>query len=423
MPDSGSGHVTNEPALVDFAHISASSPCIGAGSNAYASGTDIDGDAWNDPPSIGCDEFNAASATGALSVSIVAEFDCVAAGYPLSLKAVVTGHALSNVWNFADGALRTNSAYVAHTWSIPGTYDVVVTVYNMDYASGMSATQTIEVVDSGSLISYVWTNSPSPVSPYTNWQTAAYTIQDAVDAVSNDLAEAWLILVTNGVYNTGGAVMPGYALTNRVCVTKPLTIRSVNGPALTVIKGASDNGTKGPAAIRGVCMENEPTLIGFTVTNGYTDSSGHWQYRRSGGGVFVKYGKGVMSNCILIGNSAEYGGGSSDGTLNNCTISGNSANFGGGSYYGTLNNCTLSDNSATAKGYFGGSGGGSYFGTLNNCTLNGNSADSGGGSYYGTLNNCTLNGNSADSGGGSWYGTLNSCTLSGNLAGSIGGGS
>ena len=378
MPGSGSGHITNEPALADFAHISANSPCIGAGSNAYTSGTDIDGDAWNDPPSIGCDEFNAASATGALSVSIVAEFDRVAAGYPLSLKAVVTGHALSNVWNFADGALRTNSAYVAHTWSIPGTYDVVVTVYNMDYASGMSATQTIEVVDSGSLISYVWTNSPSPAPPYTNWATAALTIQDAVDSVSNGLTELWVILVTNGVYNVGGAVTPGYALSNRVCITKPLTIRSLNGPDVTIIEGASDNGTNGPAAVRGVYMENKSKLIGFTVTHGHTDSSGDWQYRRSGGGVFVKGGYGVISNCILSGNSSDlYGGGSHYGTLNNCTLVGNLAvSSGGGSYEGTLNNCTLSDNSATNNG------GGSYYGTLNNCVVFGNSVSYGSNSNY-----------------------------------------
>ena len=31
---------------------------------------------------------------------------------------------------------------------------------------------------------YVWTDSPDPASPYTNWLTAAHTIQEAVDVAA-----------------------------------------------------------------------------------------------------------------------------------------------------------------------------------------------------------------------------------------------
>src|SRR5208282_1442456 len=44
LPPAGSGNITNEPQLADFAHISAGSPCRGKGSATYASGVDIDGE-------------------------------------------------------------------------------------------------------------------------------------------------------------------------------------------------------------------------------------------------------------------------------------------------------------------------------------------------------------------------------------------
>src|SRR5438045_3992293 len=78
---------------------------------------------------------------------------------------------------------------------------------------------------------YVDSNSLNPDPPYTTWATAARIIQDAIDVSSSGDK----VLVTNGVYATGGAY--AYSSSNRVAVTKPIALLSINGPQSTAIVG------------------------------------------------------------------------------------------------------------------------------------------------------------------------------------------
>ena len=284
----------------------------------------------------------------------------------------------------------------------------------------VSLTLLLALSADGANIWYVSQNSPIS-GPGTSWATAFHDIQSAINVTTNGDT----VLVTNGIYNTGGTVAPGNFLTNRVYITNAITLQSVSGPGVTIISGVS--GLSGfTNNVRCVYMVANAGLLGFTLTNGGTRyPSGSFSYGPSdlsGGGV---YG-GILTNCILAGNSAGgSGGGAYGGILFNCTLTNNAMNMnnagagGGGAGGCTLYNCLLIGNLS----YY--SGGGAQGSTLVGCALSRNSGSWSGGGVEGcTLTNCLVTRNSTGqtTGGGADASTLNNCIIVSNNASSTGGG-
>ncbi len=293
-------------------------------------------------------------------------------------------------------------------------------------------------------VHYVDASNVNSDPPYLTWQTAAATIQDAVDlADPNDE-----IVVTNGLYGTGGRAPIG-TLVNRVYIDRPLNIHSINGPDFTTIRGVQVTGTtNGDGAIRCVLFLGAGILSGFTIKDGATLTNGDLNVERQGGGILYVdnlTGPSIVSNCVVSGCSAfSSGGGAAGGTYYNCVFTNNSCSNGGGGGPGSYFDCVFIHNVGTYgggvdSGYLSGCkfienfaqhGGGSWQAGSTNCVFVGNSAAveggaASGGSFadqsYCNLASSILVSNTAPIGGGVYSGQLINCTLIGNSASNSGG--
>lgn len=172
-----------------------------------------------------------------------------------------------------------------------------------------------------------WTNARSP---YATWETAATNIQDAINAA----ADGKLVLVTNGTYT----------LSAQVAVARPLTVRSVNGPGVTILNGAQRTRCVRLASAKAV-------VEGFTITGGRSSPSG--------GGVRIDDG-GTLRGCVVTNNVVTGSGNDGagvwvqNGQVVNCLVAFNtSPDKAGGIYaqYGCLaENCTVVSNTAATQG-------------------------------------------------------------------------
>jgi len=163
------------------------------------------------------------------------------------------------------------------------------------------------------------------------------TIQDGINAAVSGVDE---VVVADGTYSE-----------NIDFSGKAITVRSVNGPAVTIIDGVGfDSAVK--------CTTGETAA---TALNGSTITGGN---AAVGGGMDNNGSSPTVINCVFAGNSVSFNGGAmrnlnASPTLINCAFSGNTANGSGGGMYnadGTpaLTNCILWGNTDDADGGAGG---------------------------------------------------------------------
>ena len=199
------------------------------------------------------------------------------------------------------------------------------------------------VVDLGALEwvppMYVDSLRPDDSGDGLSWATAKQTLQAAVDAADPYSA----VYVTNGVYSAGFAVGDDASVSNRVVLSRGISLYSMNGAGHTVIDGAD--------AMRCALLTPQTSLTGFTLRSGRTATAGSSSLDRAGGGAFLS-GGGALYHCVVENCEADNVGGGvylkNGGTVDTCLIHNNiSGSSGGGAYLsagGLLRGCTVADN-------------------------------------------------------------------------------
>jgi len=189
-------------------------------------------------------------------------------------------------------------------------------------------------------------------------------IQSAIASAGNGDT----VLVSDGTYKGPGN-------SNLDLMGKAILLKSENGPSKCIIDGQGSS--------RGFYFKTDEgagtVVSGFTIRNGYAPL---------GGGIYCDGASPTISNCKIVGNKADFGGGgiacaaAASPAITGCEINENRSDFGGGG--------GIFVHESTP--------------TITACTITGNGADQGGGIHCQksspTINRCRIQTNTASLGGG-----------------------
>ncbi len=211
-------------------------------------------------------------------------------------------------------ALHRADAY-AFDGNAASDFAPVNTAWTYNQPSPLTITGTVR---------YVSANATNPVAPYVSLETAAATIQDALD----NAGPGDMVLVDRGVYSAG-AISNAYGF-SRVDVTQHVVLASIHGPDETIIEGAASPAT------RGVLMNHgQAEIHGFTIREGRTTgpanstvangagllalAAGNLSYLKVhsssaltfgvGGGIHLDSVQGMLQKSLIYSNTAYFGGG------------------------------------------------------------------------------------------------------------------
>jgi PKD repeat protein len=474
----GNGNTAEAPGLASLRSpwLTAGSACREGGDNAFVqTAGDLAGYPRIQDGSVdmGAYEYAFVGISNAVPVTVdfTHEFPWTRPGIKQRFESRIDGSVLGYAWHMGDGTVISNRPFVEHAFGAPGIYDVVLAADLGGYTIASTSRVTVSAEPPGGSTTgavHFVAKSGGHVAPFTSWADAATNIQAAIDMATPGA----LVLVSNGTYQAGRTTVRG--MPNRVVVTRPITLRGVNGAEVTVIAG---NGRESADCMRGVYLCAGAVLEGFTVTGGRTWEHGDELYQQSGGGVFCEDGV-VVRNCVIRDNYAGlYGGGVYGGTLRDCLVENNTVHkpwfdgpdlgTGGGVYDGQLFDCQLIGNKASENGggaaksmieggvirsntassyyqypymchysYSDGRGGGLYDCIADDVLIeNNHSGNLGGGAFDSVVTDASIIGNRAirssssclgrgeeGEGGGVFGGWAERCTIKNNLAGSAGGG-
>ncbi len=300
-------------------------------------------------------------------------------------------------WDFDNDSVVDSTEQNPY-WDYNDPYSGPVTLTVSNSFGGSSVTTKVSYINITGDMGTVTTHYVSPLGthiyPFKNWAQASTTLVDAVEACLTNHE----VVVTNGTYYEPRATLitrhPG------------ITVRSVNGPLVTIIDGIKEHHgiyvKMTNTVIRGLTVQNcrgdfgagiamgdlftTTTLPGCKIDNcviRWNETSG---LSSQGGGVVLSKEVELM-NSVIVSNKSMIGGGihSAGAFITNCVVQYNEAQDSASAIWmssGYMKNCLISDNSGGDSAVMFGRGGSMY-----NCTVVNNDSREGAVHFSDALNN------------------------------------